>query len=138
MRRSVVAALLLLLSLVSAHAADNAPDPLDRALQACLDAPSGQTTAGMVTCTDQAIQAWDKRLNEVYQAALKQLDPKSADLLRNAQRRWVAFRDAEFAALGGPWRNDRGTMISVLAMNTELSAIRERVSELQLYIGDGN
>lgn len=113
-----------------------AGDQLDRAMQACLDAATGQTTQGMVGCTGAAIRGWDKRLNEVYQAALKRLDPSSADLLRTAQRRWVAFREAERAALGGPWRADRGSLIRIQAMDAELSALKQRVSELRLYSGD--
>jgi len=91
MTRSAAACLVLLSCIARAEAADTAADQLDKGLQACLDSPSGHSTAGMVSCAGEAIRAWDKRLNEVYQAALKQLDPKSAELLRNAQRRWVPF-----------------------------------------------
>ena len=57
-------------------------------------------------------------------------------MLRASQRRWVAFREAEHEAMGGPWRQDRGT-IRVLMANADLSAIKERVQELQLYGPDG-
>ena len=39
--------------------------------------------------------------------------------------------------MGGPWRQDRGTSIRVLTVNADLSAIKERVQELQLYGSDG-
>ena len=65
------------------------------------------------------------------------LDPKSRELLRASQRRWVAFREAEHEAMGGPWRQDRGTIIRVLTASADLSAIKERVQELQLYGPDG-
>ena len=90
----------------------------------------------MVECTDEAIRGWDKRLNEVYQQVMTDLDPKSQELLRASQRRWVAFREAEHQAMGGPWRQDRGTIIRVLTVNADLSAIKERVQELQLYGSD--
>ena len=55
-----------------------------------------------------------------------------------SQRRWVvAFREAEHEAMGGPWRQDRGTIIRVLTVNADLSAIKERVHELQLYGPEG-
>ena len=63
---------------------------------------------------------------------------KSRDLLRASQRQWVAFREAEHAALGGPWREDRGTIIRVLTMSADLSAIKERVQELRLDGPDGS
>ena len=129
-------ALLLLLSLLSFSALAADPDPLDAALDACLAKPEALSTTGMVECADAAIRGWDKRLNEVYQQVMTDLDPKSQELLRASQRRWVAFREAEHQAMGGPWRQDRGTIIRVLTVNADLSAIKERVQELQLYGSD--
>jgi uncharacterized protein YecT (DUF1311 family) len=126
--------LLLSLHLWPALAAD--PDPLDAALDACLAKPEGTSTPGMVDCTGEAIREWDERLNKVYQQVMAGLDPKSQELVRASQRRWVAFREAEHEAMGGPWRQDRGTIIRVLTANADLSAIKERVQELQLYASD--
>ena len=129
------AVLLLLFMLpLSRLAADQ--DPIDTALDACLAKPEGASTLGMVGCTGDAIQAWDKRMNEVYQRVMRGLDPKSQELLCASQRRWVAFREAEHDAIEGPWRH-RGTIMRVLTANADLSAIKERVRELQLYGSDG-
>ena len=38
--------------------------------------------------------------------------------------------------MGGPWREDKGTIIRVLTANADLSAIKERVWELKLYGSD--
>ena len=130
-------ALLLLLLMLSLPALAADQDPHDTALNACLAKPEALSTPGMVECTDEAIRGWDKRLNEVYQQVMTDLDPKSQELLRASQRRWVAFREAEREAMmGGPWRQDRGTIIRVLTVNADLSAIKERVQELQLYGSD--
>jgi uncharacterized protein YecT (DUF1311 family) len=126
--------MLLLMLAFPALAAE--PDPIDAALDACLAKPEGSSTVGMVECTGDAIRAWDKRLNEVYQLVMAGLDPKSQELLRASQHRWVAFREAEHEAMGGPWQQNRGTIIRVTA-STDLSAIKERVLELQLYGPDG-
>src|SRR5215472_12071127 len=131
-------ALLLLLLMLPPPAVAADPDPLDTALDACLAKPEALSTPGMVECTDEAIQAWDKRLNEVYKRVLAELDPKSRELVRASQRRWVAFREAEQEAMGGPWRQDKGTIICVLSVNADLSAIKERVQELKLYGSDGS
>ena len=122
---TLVICVLLLLSLLSFPALAADPDPLDAA-----------STLGMVDCTAEAIREWDKRLNKVYQQVMAGLDPKSRELVRASQRRWVALREAEHEAMGGPWRQDRGTIICVLTANADLSAIKERVQELQLYGSD--
>jgi uncharacterized protein YecT (DUF1311 family) len=127
---------LLLLPLIPFPALAADPDPIDVALDACLAKPEALSTPGMVDCTDEAIRAWDKRLNEVYQQVMVGLDPKSRELVRASQRRWVAFREAEHEAMGGPWRQDRGTIIRVLTVNADLSAIKERLQELRLYGSD--
>jgi len=133
----VMRALLLLSLLLSFPALAADQDPLDAALDACLAKPEGSSTPGMVDCTNDAIRAWDKRLNEVYQQVMAGLDPESRELLRASQRRWVAFREAEHEAMEGPWRRDKGTIIRVLTVSADLSAIKERVQELQLYGTEG-
>ena len=108
-------------------------DPIDGALERCLETPSGQTTAGMVECIGAATTAWDRRLNEAYQKAMQALDPRSQDLLRASQRKWLAFRDAEATALNGPWRLSAGTLAQVTTANANLSAVKERAEELSAY-----
>ena len=108
-------------------------DPLEAALEACLGTNQGMTTAGMVECTGTAVAAWDQRLNEVYRNAIRTLDPKSRDLLRTSQRQWLAFREAEHALQRGPWGGSRGSLGRVEIMAADLSAIKERVSELTIY-----
>ena len=76
-------------------------------------------------------------MNEVYKRVMRGLDPKSQELLRTFQRRWVAFREAEHEAIEGPWRGNRGTIMRVLTANADLSAIKERGRELELYGSDG-
>ena len=127
-------ALCLLSHAVVALAQAPERDAIDARFDACLGASGGQTTAGMVECTGQAISAWDQRLNQVYQQALKALDPKSRELLRAAQRQWLAFRSAEAAAQRGPWSADRGSMVRVQLMGTQLAAIRSRVEDLRVYL----
>jgi uncharacterized protein YecT (DUF1311 family) len=108
-------------------------DPIDAKLDACLATDEGMTTAGMIGCTQTAIDAWDKRLNETYRKAMAALDPKSRDLLQKAQRGWVMFRAAERAAEAGPWLSSGGSLARVEVMGNELSAVRERATELRLY-----
>jgi hypothetical protein len=52
---------LLFLPLLPLPALAADQDRIDKVLDACLAMPEGASTPGMVDCTDEAIQAWDKR-----------------------------------------------------------------------------
>jgi len=79
----------------AALAAQQAGDPVDLALQRCLDAPAGQSTAGQTTCEDTALGAYDHRMNLAYTGLMHRLPAQAASRLRDAQRAWLAFRSAE-------------------------------------------
>ena len=54
-------------------------------------------------------------------------------LIRNAQRQWLAYRDAQRQADNGPWRADRGSMASADIEALNVDAIRARIDELNFY-----
>ena len=65
------------------------------AVQRCIDA--AHTQLEMTTCAvDERVRA-DRELNQAYQALLPTLEPERRELLRVAQRAWIAFRDAHCA-----------------------------------------
>jgi uncharacterized protein YecT (DUF1311 family) len=108
-------------------------DPIEAQLDACLATSTGQTTEGMTDCSHQAYLAYDKRMNEVYQRIMHNADPQSRVLIRNAQRQWLAYRDAQLKADNGPWRADRGSMASPDIEALNVNAIRTRIDELNYY-----
>lgn len=91
------ALLLASASAASLALAANPRTPADysAAYDTCMNATS--TTGGMVDCTASETQRQDARLNANYQNGLKGLDPKQRTALRNAQRLWIQFRDADCA-----------------------------------------
>ena len=125
--RLLAAALLLLPLSAWAEAAE------DAALKLCLENPANQSTAGMMVCLRGGIDRANQELTETYVAALRDLDPASATRLRQAQARWLAYRDAEHAAQRGPWQRDRGTMVGPEILHLEIAAIRQRIGEIRLY-----
>jgi uncharacterized protein YecT (DUF1311 family) len=134
-RQPIIAILCTALLLTDGHPSSAGSEgPIDAALDACLGSDQGQTNAGMIGCTSNAIKAWNARLNQIYQQDMTVLDPKSRDLLRESERQWVAFRKAERAAQAGPWQVDRGTDINVEILGNDLSAIKERADELKTYL----
>lgn len=83
------------------------------ALPAFADCDTAQTQVEMTTCAGEAFKAADARLNLSYKAAMDSMKGFDADLdaqdqgaakaLRDAQRAWITFRDAECAAETFPY-----------------------------------
>jgi uncharacterized protein YecT (DUF1311 family) len=78
------------------HAAD---DGYSETYTACMD-ESGGVTVNMLDCTGSETEQQDARLNQNYKAAMQALTPAQQTQLRDAQRLWIKFRDAECALLG--------------------------------------
>lgn len=73
-----------------------APQAPSAAYAACMDRAA--TTVAMIDCNQAERRRWAVRLDQAEQALLAQLDPEGQRLLREAGRRWAAWRDAECAA----------------------------------------
>ena len=133
MRASVLAFSLVLALAAPAAAQEDrgAPDPIDTALDDCLGKPEGQSTAGMLECLNTAYDAWDRALNEVYGELQASLDPESKKRLLDAQRKWLAFRDAERGFLGGPWTAELGTLVRVANSEAMVDLVKSRVLALR-------
>jgi uncharacterized protein YecT (DUF1311 family) len=120
---------------------------------ACIEAgPDAQTTLGMMECYMAETAAWDAELNAVYQSllalaeAMAAADPSAAEpsgdatsaadpaavshaaLLREAQRAWIAFRDADCAEAAGYW--GEGTMRLVAGAECMMERTAGRTLEL--------
>jgi uncharacterized protein YecT (DUF1311 family) len=138
MRILTIAAALPLLAGVAF--ADVAPPPKPN----CDDAMSNHE---MRQCADAEFKAADKELNAVYQRALKFMretygkeeirqaggqDP-SADL-RDAQRKWVAFRDANCRSMGTQMLGGSGQATIVAGCVAAMT--KERAKELMTFLPD--
>ena len=49
----------------------------------------------MVQCVDRETQIWDELLNADYQRLLGSLEGNAAESVRQAERAWIAARDAD-------------------------------------------
>lgn len=80
----------------------------------CMQIAENQSTQGMVACISAETAAWDWILNREYRGLRMALDEEQKDALRDAQRKWIAFRDADCAfphifvrgTLSQPWGAD--------------------------------
>jgi uncharacterized protein YecT (DUF1311 family) len=61
---------------------------------ACSETTEGQSTYGMVECSDRELAVWDERLNNDYKSAVAAADPNVKAGLLKTQRAWLAYRDA--------------------------------------------
>ena len=117
--RAIAAALLL-----AAVAAPAAAQMFDGEYQRC----NQGSTVSTVECVNQHARAWDKRLNTGYKALLARSDPGQREPLKQAQRAWIQYRDANcrFYASG------EGTLRAVEAAECVRVMTRQRSCELEV------
>ncbi len=111
---------------------DSMSSCLGAAANACQTIPGNETTLGIAECIQAETQIWDSFLNEQYKlrrAELAEQSPELSDQLRDAQRAWIGFRDAECALAYGIWSD--GTIRSIVAANCLLTETAERAVELR-------
>ena len=61
------------------------------------DCGDRKSTADIVECLATQTAVWDRRLSAAYQKLFDSLPARRRDRLRNAQRLWIQFRDANCA-----------------------------------------
>lgn len=91
----------------------------------CMDANT--TTSGMVECVTAETRRQDQRLNANYQQGMKTLTAQQRTALRDVQRQWIQFRDADCALEVGL---TGGTMDRINAQTCLLQATKVRADAL--------
>ncbi len=102
-----------------------------------IDCNKASSTVEINFCADKDYQAADKALNAAYAMALKYVrsrdlekpyDAKSFEAaLKNAQRAWVAYRDADCKDLvAQEWSGGSGTTSAILGCMTEKTMQRTK------------
>lgn len=122
---SIVAGIVLASCAGAAKAQDDASNT--PAYAACMDRASG-VTVSMRECISEEHARQDALLNEAYRQLMRRLGTEGQNDLRNAQRAWIAFREAEcvYRASG-----ETGTMGPVIIDSCWLGFTTERVAKLQ-------
>lgn len=131
--RTILVPLILALAAPGAARAD--PEPK-------IDCQNATSTVEMNFCADKEFAIADEALNAAYRKALKRVPAVAVDemtrfnatswekALRNSQRAWVAFRDAECRDhVPMFWTGGTGTTVAVLGCMIEKT--RARTKELQ-------
>jgi uncharacterized protein YecT (DUF1311 family) len=109
-----------------------APHPIQAELDRCMESDEGRSTHGQRQCLAAATAAWDRELNQVWKALMSEIDDDPAkEALRAAQRKWIAFRDAEIEALGRTYGAMPGSMYLVMQADSVTTLTRDRVRQLE-------
>lgn len=85
------------------------------------------TTADMVDCSGAELQRQDQRLNQNYKQAMGGLEEEQKGKLRDAQRKWVAYRDAN---CGVYYTLTGGTIDQLNGVGCEVDMTKQRADEL--------
>ena len=119
----------LFLTLNTAFAAEK---ELSAEYSACLDKARG-VTFDMIECIAAETGRQDARLNNNYQRLMSKLTSDRKKALLEAERAWIAFRDANCQFYGDP---QGGTSARLSANECVLNATAQRASELKMLTGE--
>ncbi|CAK9891203.1 MULTISPECIES: lysozyme inhibitor LprI family protein [Pseudomonas] len=125
MNRTLLAVALL----TAISAAAQAQDEYSPAYGACMK--TAASTLAMNTCNGAEIKRQDSRLNSAYKKAMAGLEGPQQTQLREAQRAWIKYRDANcnlYYSLTG------GTIDQLNGAGCILSSTRDRADELQALL----
>jgi uncharacterized protein YecT (DUF1311 family) len=83
----------------------------------------------MRACENSRYQQSDQQMQAVYAQLMKKIDRLQKEKLRQAQRAWVAFRDANADFLAGAARD--GTLAPLIKISALADMTEARTKELQ-------
>jgi uncharacterized protein YecT (DUF1311 family) len=121
MRHSTFAALAFALFAQAAQATD-APPP-------AIDCKNAANQMELDYCAGQDFKAADAKLNALYQALMAKYDNNNQALLRDAEEKWLAWRDAECT-----YENELtmgGTVHSMMQTECDTDKTNARIKELE-------
>jgi uncharacterized protein YecT (DUF1311 family) len=95
--------------------------------QRCLDRSDG-VTVSMRQCIADELHLQDLRLNRYYKRVMSRLTGEQKGRLREAQRLWIRYRDANCGFYGGL---TGGSMDIILAGDCTLEMTANRATELR-------
>jgi len=85
-------------------------------------------------CENVLLDAADAELNRVYREAMAALDPRGADILRNTQRAWLAYRDGNLEAFAAADPDQGQTGLAERVRDLRLLT-KSRTAELERLAG---
>jgi uncharacterized protein YecT (DUF1311 family) len=106
--------------------------PVDAKVDALLANPRCTSDETFGAC--MAMQLWDDELNRVYRELKSKLDAADAKALQDTQRKWIAWRDAEFKITDSMYGRQPGTIFQPMCESHKLGIVQRRALELQDWL----
>lgn len=129
--RILILSILLLMS-TSVFSQSTEEHPIEKKLSKCLE--DSMATVPACNCMYEAQIAWDKELNKYYKLLMNGLDEPTKLALREAQRKWIVYRDKEFLYLEKYYHEfKQGTMYDIFAADRKKEIVKLRALELKNY-----
>jgi len=85
-----------------------------------------QTTAGMCKCNNDALDRWDKFLNDTYKKLSTQLNAQQKKQLVEAEKAWINFKEKEIALINSIYAEADGSMWIPIRINNMMEITRQR------------
>ena len=98
-------------------------DESQRRIDECMQKDS--STAGMIQCINAEFAIQDKILNENYKKVMGVLTEENRKILKDVQRKWIAYKEAKCA-----FYPKQGTIHRLDAADCYLQMTKERIGEL--------
>lgn len=89
------------------------------------------TTVDTIQCVNGLRDEWDARLNAAYRQVMESEGKLQKSALRDAQRKWIAYRDANCAYYAG----GQGSISRIEAAVCDYALTRDRARELEMMLG---
>lgn len=122
--------ILVVLALLVAYSASADDRGFSAEYSACLDR-SGGVTMNVLDCISAETARQDNRLNKAYKEIMGELGPARKKQLRNVQRLWIKYRDANCGFYADP---NGGTIASINSSECFLVETAGRAKELENLI----
>ncbi|MGD7034864.1 lysozyme inhibitor LprI family protein [Methylotuvimicrobium buryatense] len=113
--------------LALSQSAISADTELNPEFSICMD-QSGGVTMNMIDCITEEDQRQDTRLNRVYNELMGTLSAERKTALRDAQRAWLKYREANCHFYDDP---DGGSIARVQANDCFMTETAQRAKELE-------
>ncbi|MCP4697355.1 MAG: DUF1311 domain-containing protein [Gammaproteobacteria bacterium] len=89
---------------------------------------------GVLACLVQAYEKWDIELNKVYRTLRRELSPKQKIALRDAERLWIKYRDAEFDTIEAMYGRLKGNRWKQVILEMQVNIVKTRTLDLQNHL----
>lgn len=139
MYKEFIQALVIFLTVSNVFAVDfdNKEHEIDKwTMQALKNTDS--VTFNIIEVYKVSYNKWDSALNQAYNLLISRLSDNNSNLLRDSQRKWLQYRDAEFEFMKNHILQYEGTISRLIVYHKMNEFVRGRVLELESYIAINN